>query len=114
MYVCIQPEEPLLKALKRFYSNAPGVFDGCHSKEFWTSKNEAKLGEVIDEEKDQARHSYPFNPSIRSQRQVELCTFEASLIYRTSSRIARATQRNPVLKKERKGTAKQPKITPKG
>jgi hypothetical protein len=28
--------------------------------------------------------------------------FEASLVYRVSSRTARATQRNPVLKKKRK------------
>jgi hypothetical protein len=33
------------------------------------------------------------------QRQVGLCEFEASLVYRVSSRIARATQRNPVLRK---------------
>jgi hypothetical protein len=28
--------------------------------------------------------------------------FEASLVYRVSSRIARATERNPVLKKKKK------------
>jgi hypothetical protein len=32
------------------------------------------------------------------QRQADLCDFEASLVYRVSSRTARATQRNPVLK----------------
>ena len=32
------------------------------------------------------------------QRQVDLYKFEASLIYRVSSRTARATQRNPVFK----------------
>lgn len=52
----MQPEEPLLKALKGFYSNAPGVLDGCHSREFWTSQNEAKLVEDIDL-KDKAGHS---------------------------------------------------------
>ena len=31
------------------------------------------------------------------QRQVGLCEFEARLVYRVSSRIARATQRNLVL-----------------
>ena len=31
------------------------------------------------------------------QMQVGLCEFEASLVYRVSSRIARATQRNPDL-----------------
>jgi hypothetical protein len=30
------------------------------------------------------------------QRQVDLCEFEASLVYRASSRIAKATQRNLV------------------
>jgi hypothetical protein len=33
---------------------------------------------------------------------VDLCEFEASLVYRVSSRIARATQRNPVLKNKTK------------
>ena len=32
------------------------------------------------------------------QRQVALCEFEASLVYKASSRKARATQRNPVSK----------------
>jgi hypothetical protein len=32
--------------------------------------------------------------------------FEASLVYRVSSRTARATQRNPVLKKQNKTTNK--------
>jgi uncharacterized membrane protein YjgN (DUF898 family) len=30
------------------------------------------------------------------QKQMDLCEFQASLVYRTSSRTARATQRNPV------------------
>jgi hypothetical protein len=39
------------------------------------------------------------NPSIpRRQRQVDLCEFKASLVYRVSSRTVKATQRNPVLK----------------
>jgi hypothetical protein len=33
---------------------------------------------------------------------VDLCDFEASLIYRVSSRTARATQRNPVSKTKTK------------
>jgi hypothetical protein len=33
---------------------------------------------------------------------MQISEFEASLVYRVSSRIARATQRNPVLKKEKK------------
>ena len=35
-----------------------------------------------------------FHP--RTQRQVDLCEFEASLAYGASSRTARATQRNPI------------------
>ena len=35
------------------------------------------------------------------QRQADLCEFKASLVYRASSRTARATQRNPVLKKKK-------------
>ena len=41
------------------------------------------------------------------QRKVGLCEFEASLVYRVSSRIARATQRNPVLEKTNKQTNKK-------
>ena len=40
----------------------------------------------------------PLIPALRRQRQVDLCEFEASLVYRVSSRTARATQRNPVKK----------------
>jgi hypothetical protein len=32
------------------------------------------------------------------QRQVDLCEFKASLVYRASSRTAKATQRNPLSK----------------
>jgi hypothetical protein len=38
-------------------------------------------------------------PTLGRQRQVDLCEFEASLVYRVSSRTARDTQRNPVSKK---------------
>jgi len=37
-------------------------------------------------------------PALRRQRQVELCEFEASLVYRVSSRTARAAHRHPVSK----------------
>ena len=40
----------------------------------------------------------PLIPALGRQRQVDLCEFEASLVYRVSSRTARATQRNPVSK----------------
>ena len=35
-------------------------------------------------------------PALRRQRQADLHELEASLVYRVSSRPARATQRNPV------------------
>ena len=44
-------------------------------------------------------------PALRRQRQVDLCEFEASLVYKASSRTARAvTQRNPVLEKNGRKT----------
>ena len=43
----------------------------------------------------------PLIPALGRQRQVDLCECEASLVYRTSSKTARAvTQRNPVSKTE--------------
>jgi hypothetical protein len=36
--------------------------------------------------------------ALRRQRQVDLWEFETCLVYRLSSRTARATQRNPVSK----------------
>ena len=41
-------------------------------------------------------------PALGRPRQTDLCEFEASLVYRTSSRSARATQRNPVSRKKKK------------
>ena len=39
----------------------------------------------------------PLIPALRRQRQMELCEFKASLVYRARSRTLRAfTQRNPV------------------
>jgi hypothetical protein len=43
------------------------------------------------------------------QRQADLCEFEASLVYRVSSRTARATLRNPISNKTRKNKTKQTK-----
>jgi len=37
----------------------------------------------------------PLIPAVGRQSQVHLCEFKASLVYRASSRTARATQRNP-------------------
>jgi hypothetical protein len=41
------------------------------------------------------------------QRQVDFYDFEASLVYRVSSRIARATQRNPISKNKPKKKKKK-------
>ena len=41
-------------------------------------------------------------PVHRRQRQVILCEFEASLIYRVSSRTARAPLRNPISERQKK------------
>ena len=46
----------------------------------------------------------PLIPALGRQRQVGICEFEASLVYRVSSRASKATQGNNVIenKKERK------------
>jgi hypothetical protein len=42
---------------------------------------------------------HAFNPSTQRQRQTDFCEFEASLVYRLSSRTAKSfTKRNPVPK----------------
>ena len=47
-------------------------------------------------------------PDIRGKKLVKLCGFEASLIYRVSSRTARAVaQRDPVSNKQAKQTNKE-------
>jgi hypothetical protein len=55
---------------------------------------------------------HAFNPSIGRQRQEDLCEFEASLVYRVSSKTARAIQRNPVL--QNKETNQQQEARPSG
>ena len=42
----------------------------------------------------------PLNPALGRQRQVDLCEFGASVVYRVSSRAARSTQRDLVLGKK--------------
>jgi hypothetical protein len=53
----------------------------------------------------------PLIPALRRQssggRGRRISEFEASLVYRVSSRTARATQRNPVSKNKNKQTNKQ-------
>jgi hypothetical protein len=39
---------------------------------------------------------------LRRQRQKNICKFEASLVYRESSRTAKATERNPDLKNQKR------------
>jgi len=48
---------------------------------------------------------HTLNPNTGRQRQADLCEFEASLVYRVSSRTARDTQRNPVSKQTNKDQA---------
>ena len=51
----------------------------------------------------QAMVAHTLIPALGRQMQVDLCEFEASLIYRVSSRTARAaTQTNAVLKNKQK------------
>ena len=45
-------------------------------------------------------HSFNLISAFGKQRQADL--LEASLVYTASSRIARATQRNPILEKKRR------------
>ena len=43
----------------------------------------------------------PLIPALGRKRQVNLCEFSASLVYKSSSRtVSAVTQRNPVLKKQ--------------
>jgi hypothetical protein len=42
-----------------------------------------------------------YNPSTQEAEAGRVSEFEASLVYRVSSKTARATQRNPVLKKNK-------------
>ena len=48
----------------------------------------------------------PLIPALGRERQVDLCEFEASLVYRVSSRTVRDTQRNPVSKETKNKTTK--------
>ena len=43
-----------------------------------------------------------FPPAPRSQRQVDLCEFKANLVYRTSSRTARAVYKETLSQKQNK------------
>jgi hypothetical protein len=45
---------------------------------------------------------HTFNPSTRGGRGRQISKFEASLVYRVSSRTAKTIQRNPVSKNQKK------------
>ena len=51
----------------------------------------------------------PLIPALGRKRQVDLCEFKDSLVYRVSSRTARDTQRNLVLKKTKQNNNNQKK-----
>jgi hypothetical protein len=58
--------------------------------------------------------AHAFNPTQHlGGRGRQNSEFEASLIYRVSSRTARATQRNPVSKNKNKQTKKERKVVTK-
>jgi hypothetical protein len=54
----------------------------------------------------------PLIPELGRQKQANLCELEASLVYRASSRTAKATQRSPVSKY--KGKGKEEKVEGRG
>lgn len=47
--------------------------------------------------------------ALRRQRHVDLCEFKVSLVYKESSRIAEATQRDPLLRKKKRAREKEDK-----
>jgi hypothetical protein len=53
--------------------------------------------------------AHAFNPSTQEAEAGWISEFEASLVYRVSSRKARATQRNPVWKNQKKKKKKKKK-----
>jgi hypothetical protein len=50
---------------------------------------------------------HTFDPSTQEAEATQSSEFKASLVYNVSSRMARATKRNPVLKKTSKQANKQ-------
>jgi hypothetical protein len=55
--------------------------------------------------------AYAFSPSMSFVPACLFSEFNASLVFRASSKTARATQRNPVLKKSKQKPNKQDKQT---
>jgi hypothetical protein len=60
-------------------------------KEMREKGNIIKIGYMRKEKQSQAVVVHAFNPSTQ-EAHVHLCEFKASLVYRVSSRTARATQ----------------------
>jgi hypothetical protein len=48
----------------------------------------------------------PSIPAFRRQKQMVLCEYQASMVYRIDSRIVRTTQRNPALGEKTKNKTK--------
>ena len=55
--------------------------------------------------------AHTFIPRTQRQGQADYCEFKVSLVYRTSSSIAKATQRNPVSKKPTNQPENKPTMT---
>jgi hypothetical protein len=49
----------------------------------------------------------PLIPALQRERQADLCKLKANLVYRVSSRTARATQKKKYLEKNQKGKKKE-------
>jgi hypothetical protein len=62
---------------------------------------ERDIWECLEREKGQVWWRTPLIPALGRQRQAD-SEFEASLVYKVSSRTARAIKRNPVSKKKKK------------
>jgi hypothetical protein len=56
----------------------------------------------------------PLISALGRQRQADLCEFKASLVYRVSSRTAKAIQRNPVSREEKAGRQAGKESTQRG
>jgi hypothetical protein len=62
-----------------------------------------KINKLKKKKKElQARRVHTFNPSTQEAKAGGSLEFQASLVYRYSSRIARTPQRNPISKTKQK------------
>jgi hypothetical protein len=65
------------------------------------SRCEMEIEAIKKTQMSQAVVVHAFNPSTREAEAGGISEFEASLVYKVSSRRARAIQRNPVSKKKK-------------